>query len=689
MILYKEFNEDHIDSIIVTHECWASSCNIIAELLTVFWFEKGHLFSVVDIDPNEIAWKSLIRKRISKILYVWITEYPSLLDNESKNMLIDFILDLKQSNVVSKSITNILAKAMKQLVSSKSGEPTKSTPQSVLSSSWMSKSFVDISPKELAKQIALYDSSNVAKIKLRSLNRYSRGKKSSIQRHVERSKSIQRWILTEILSSSSMHLIMIKVSNFIQLCQYCVDLHNYHTAYDIYKALQDSKIQDIKSIWVNLNRDLFAVWENITQMLSSESDFFDMALEASVPKVLPLFLVLKFISSLEREPSFQDDNHTVNFSKCKAIYQIVKPIIESQHYQYKFTEDPKIQQFLHRSIVYLPEDELKAASQEIVVAHSDRVHFQSLRTSRTPKKRVDGPTYSLSARERTIERIIVPRKTTSTHTVTNLIKKRKTGEELSGQIQAEILEKWKRPLSKCSVGQDLPRFAKKITVVNGNNIVFGNRFYNDDMNVSHTIRELLFVLAVQMDAKKELKAMENSFHLYFGKEECDILKESDRFAKEIFGENSKLSSLLKAACTQGIVSPAWIKLKLDILDGYPFKDMKKGWNIGIIFNQKDIVVVHRKSEISVNENEEVLFQFTWELTMKFTKKMDTMISSMLNIVELEIKNLPDKKIPGLKTAIKYWYNPKLEKFPSFSSKKMKRRSIGDEKKLKKRASLPL
>lgn len=682
LIDFKSFTEDHIESIIVTHGYWTTSHYIIEELILMFWLKTNHLLSSLEIDPKETHWKQLIRKRIAKIFYIWISEYSYLLDSEAKNLLIDFILNLKQTQALSKPILNILAKSLKQALNT-----IPSPKNSVLKPNSKHLDFLEVTPKDLAKQITLYDSKRLSTIKTRHFARYFKDKKNAIYETLERSKSVQKWILTEILTSKNIHLVSIKISNFIQLCQYCLDLHNYHTAYDIYKSLQDPRIQQLAKTWNELNKDLLSIWETISLQLSSEADFFDMAIEASVPKVMPLQLIVKYFTALEKEPRYVDKTTTINFSKYKAMYQILKPLLESHQSQYSVEENQPIQSFLNSAIVCLPNDVLNVLSKEIVLALSDREPFESTRTNRTPKKRSQG---SFSARERKIERINVPRKTTSTNTVTQtIISKCKSGQELQTLIHDETKLKWARPLSKCSVGQDLPRFAKKITIVHENNIIYGSQYYDDESNVPNVIKDLLFSLAVQLSAKKELKAMENSFPLYFGKVECDILKESDRFAKEILGDDSKMSKLLKAACTQGIVSPAWIKLKLDILAGFPFKDAKKGWNIAIVFNANEIIVVHRKREISVNEKDEVMFQFTWELSMKFTKKMDAMISSMLNIVDMDIRHMPDKKAVALKAAVKYWYNPKLECFPTFQSKKHKRRSIGDLKKVRSKTSFPL
>lgn len=40
------------------------------------------------------------------------------------------------------------------------------------------------------------------------------------------------------------------------------------------------------------------------------------------------------------------------------------------------------------------------------------------------------------------------------------------------------------------------------------------------------------------------------------------------------------------------MSPAWVKLKLELLEGLPFKDVKLGWKVYVIFAETFISIVH-------------------------------------------------------------------------------------------------
>jgi hypothetical protein len=97
----------------------------------------------------------------------------------------------------------------------------------------------------------------------------------------------------------------------------------------------------------------------------------------------------------------------------------------------------------------------------------------------------------------------------------------------------------------------------------------------------------------QLDCKKELRAIDKQFDSYFVQSsQADLLKETGTFVNEVLGEDSLVTSLLKVSCSQGIISPAWVRLRLFILDKFPFKDARKGWRIYIKIEPYFITVCH-------------------------------------------------------------------------------------------------
>ena len=259
-------------------------------------------------------------------------------------------------------------------------------------------------------------------------------------------------------------------------------------------------------------------------------------------------------------------------------------------------------------------------------------------------------------------------------------------------LHNEVKGKWQRPLAQCSVGADLPRFVRKIAVINdstgevdfngggdettGSNEGADAAAQSSDAQTADLICQLLKVFATALDAKKETKAMEKSLELYFGPRSksgsapastgsFDVSKETDRFCREILGESSRVTSLLKVAASQGIVAPAWMKLRLFILSRFGFKDVKRGWNIVVLHSDTKVTVVHRKREASNDETTgHAEFEFTWEMRMSFSRKMEKLEQASFVITNVQVSpNMNEKKLAGLRAAILEWFLPNTELFP--------------------------
>jgi len=128
------------------------------------------------------------------------------------------------------------------------------------------------------------------------------------------------------------------------------------------------------------------------------------------------------------------------------------------------------------------------------------------------------------------------------------------------------------------------------------------------------------------------------------------------------GENAPFVRLLKAGCSQGIVAPVWTWLKMFLLSGHPFKDVKLGWLIYIVFDGQLIHIVHQKREQSNHDEEdpprapgEFDFEFTWELRMTFDIDMEKMTATSFGLSAFNTTNFCDSSLAKkLDKKVKGW-----------------------------------
>eukprot|EP01124_Arcella_intermedia_P025254 TRINITY_DN4482_c0_g1_i1.p1 TRINITY_DN4482_c0_g1~~TRINITY_DN4482_c0_g1_i1.p1 ORF type:complete len:351 (+),score=70.40 TRINITY_DN4482_c0_g1_i1:365-1417(+) len=132
----------------------------------------------------------------------------------------------------------------------------------------------------------------------------------------------------------------------------------------------------------------------------------------------------------------------------------------------------------------------------------------------------------------------------------------------------------------------------------------------------------------------------------------DFTKNIDEYL-ELLTEANPIVKILKASCSQGILSPPFVHLRLSLLKDYPFKDVKQGWKVFIEFKHNSVSVVHRKKQASQNNE----FDFCWELRMLFDKNVNY-ISSSCCITNFNIDDTLEKsRRDKLEQIFNSWFEP--------------------------------
>jgi len=120
--------------------------------------------------------------------------------------------------------------------------------------------------------------------------------------------------------------------------------------------------------------------------------------------------------------------------------------------------------------------------------------------------------------------------------------------------------------------------------------------------------------------------------------------------------------MLNCSHVQGIVAPVWMWLKMYLLSGQSFKDVKLGWLVYIVFESQAIHVIHQKKEQSNHDEEnpprapgEFDFEFTWQLKMTFDANMETMTGAAFGISNFATTKFCDVALAKkLEKKVKSW-----------------------------------
>lgn len=109
-------------------------------------------------------------------------------------------------------------------------------------------------------------------------------------------------------------------------------------------------------------------------------------------------------------------------------------------------------------------------------------------------------------------------------------------------------------------------------------------------------------------------------------------------------------------------------MRLFILSRFGFKDVKRGWLIAISFTESKVTVVHRRREASNEETTGVPnFEFSWEFSMTFTRKMDKLEHASFSIVNMNVApTMNERSLATLRATVQDWFYPGTDAFPCLS-----------------------
>eukprot|EP01122_Echinamoeba_exundans_P013584 TRINITY_DN5955_c0_g1_i1.p1 TRINITY_DN5955_c0_g1~~TRINITY_DN5955_c0_g1_i1.p1 ORF type:complete len:1736 (+),score=349.71 TRINITY_DN5955_c0_g1_i1:74-5281(+) len=693
-------DDSYAHTVFVTHDTWINSADMLTILSEIYfgrrtsdWLSKSQL--------EDVEFVKVMKKRIIKLLTLWITEYfADFRDSaELSRQFKEFLYELGGAGKEEKRMADIL---LDTFMSSMAGASSSSTPDAssgavspqpaapmnkrrsgknifVRERSPRKLNFLDLDPKTLARQFCLFDQKMIARVRFQELvaGRWNKGKGENVVALRDRSNLITQWVATEILQTPNTKQRIVVLSNFLELCMNLLEMRNYKTSFNVYSGLRMPQVARLNKTWNGLDPKTMAVWQDLESQLRGLATFFEQSLAAPSPKILPVSLLLRFLEVKEQEPdTHRRYVHMINFNKMRAVADLVKPFIDSQSVQYGFEENAMIQVYLEKYLTVIDsQHKLTKMSRDIegdsgnpasvVVSPRAQKHV-SLNTggsssSSKPSKASAGS----KAADAAAKKVAHQSESAEKPLIQNDPMNGKTREQIHQEIHNELVGKWKRPLAKCSVGSDLPRLIAKILVIDAR----GHTLYKcrEDRKKIYLAREMnmfLRCMAQQLESTKDAKAIEKSFRDYFTVEarseaSTDIIKETGLFVSEVLGESSVVTSLLKITASQGIISPAWVRLKLFILAQFPFKDARKGWRVYIIFEPFFVTICHIKKEMSSEEMAGSRpFEFTWELKMVFDRKLEQMLECSLVISELSIsEDMPSDRQLLLTEVLKPWRGP--------------------------------
>jgi hypothetical protein len=163
-----------------------------------------------------------------------------------------------------------------------------------------------------------------------------------------------------------------------------------------------------------------------------------------------------------------------------------------------------------------------------------------------------------------------------------------------------------------NLGTELLRFCKTIEIYDEEQRA-KLYAYRPALGQVQSVFEVIDVLAQRLEPGLR-EAIAANFRRYV--KEAEPMTLQDFLASGTIPEDSRLMRVLKCV-HQEIASPAVLKMRSELHESLPYKDVKGTWSVHISLLPAGVLVVHRKKEGSASAAPEDFFEFEWRLSLSY------------------------------------------------------------------------
>ena len=324
------------------------------------------------------------RFRVLNIIKTWLEHYWMEPDEASSQGLLERMLAFAKSTFTTTKIP--LAKALTAIIDQRltGGEAlskklvltlTSSAPPPILPKNMKKLKFLEIEPKEFARQLTIMESKLYGKIKPveclaktweRKANADPNETAPNVKALIYHSNKLTHWVSAMILAQSEVkkrvgiikHFVQIaEVSSTISTCslrrlmrQQCRALNNFSSVTAIVSALGTSHIVRLSRTWQAVNPKTNAMLEAMRNLIASGKNFLQYreTLRVATPPCIPFLGVyltdLTFIE--DGIPSHIKGTELINFAKRTKTAEVIRDIQQYQNVPYALNPVPELQEWV-------------------------------------------------------------------------------------------------------------------------------------------------------------------------------------------------------------------------------------------------------------------------------------------------------------------------------------------------------
>lgn len=328
---------EYITHYLATHMWHTNAQELLTKLIGIFnpGIQSRELFTT--------------RMRVICIIQQWLASYP-----EDLSLLMDTVNHFLNVIVVEVGLTT--GDIEKPHLQPPTPAPKPTIPKKV--SEGMKHQFLDLHPTEVARQLTLIEHQRFRELPRCEFVRQGWNKQTKegnsrsplIATAIKKFNEISYWVAAEIVFCANSKQRVTVVKRFIQIANKCLSFNSFNTVMEIICGLHMSSIQRLKKTWKALSSKYTAIFEEITQFISSEGNYRNY--RAALSKVeLPvnpyLGVFLRDLTFTEDgNPDYVEDDEFLNFEKLRMISGVLSSIAKYQSVPFNFEPVPVIQEYI-------------------------------------------------------------------------------------------------------------------------------------------------------------------------------------------------------------------------------------------------------------------------------------------------------------------------------------------------------
>jgi len=234
---------------------------------------------------------------------------------------------------------------------------SKSAPKPILPTNLIPRNtrFLDLNPKEIARQMTINDFEEFKKItplEYTSKLWSAIDKQSHIGTLVKNFNKMTFWVATEIILAKDDKR-SLTVQRFIEVMENLKELNNFHGIMIMYSALNLGCVRIFEQLWKELPPKHLASMKTIATLMDPSQNYknYREALKNAQPPILPFQAVyMTHITFIEEIPNTME-NGMVNFEKMHILASVLTEIQRHQETPYQLIKVPLFNEFWERSTI--------------------------------------------------------------------------------------------------------------------------------------------------------------------------------------------------------------------------------------------------------------------------------------------------------------------------------------------------